>query len=262
MMAYPGEHMDMNRISVIIPVYNGERFLTEALWSVLDQTLPPDEVIVVDDGSNDRTAQIVANASAQTVVPIQYVYQTNQGPAVARNHGLRLARGELIAFQDADDIWSMEKLATQVAWLQWHPQAHAVIGYSQIVLTDPNDVAATVLYGRPGPILLLQEGLFRRSIFDLAGQFDPHLRGDEDVEWFLRLLEHPVELIIHPDVVLTYRRHTGNVTGSLAGSRRQFLFALQRAVIRRRQAQPDTARRATVIFVPAPASGRNECENA
>jgi glycosyltransferase involved in cell wall biosynthesis len=112
--------------SVIIPVYNGERFLAEALQSVLAQTLPPDEVIVVDDGSNDRTAQIVAEAAAQAAVSFQYVYQANQGSAAARSHGVRLARSELIAFQDADDLWSADKLAIQVALLRRHPQACAV----------------------------------------------------------------------------------------------------------------------------------------
>ena len=117
---------DKLTVSVIIPVYNGERFLDEALQSVLAQTLPPDEVIVVDDGSNDRTAQIVAEVAAQAAVSFQYVYQTNQGSAAARSHGVRLARSELIAFQDADDLWSADKLAIQVALLRRHPQACAV----------------------------------------------------------------------------------------------------------------------------------------
>lgn len=242
-------------ISVIIPVYNGERFLAEALQSVLDQTLPPDEIIVVDDGSTDGTAEIIATASANSVVPIQYVYQPNQGPAAARNHGLRLAQGELIAFQDADDLWAAQKLATQVALFRRYPQAHAVIGYSQIVFTDLNDTGATHNQGRPGPILLLQESLFQRTLFDRVGQFDPGRRGDEDVEWFLHLLDFPVEIIIHSDVVLTYRRHKANLTGSLAASQRQFLLALQRAMVRRRQAPQADPRTATVTFVTASGSG-------
>lgn len=76
--------------------------------------------------------------------------------------------------------------------------------------------------------------------------------GDQDVEWFLRLLEHPIEVIIHPDVVLTYRRHAENMTGSLSGSRRQFLLALQRAVVRRRQSQRESSRTATVTFITQP----------
>lgn len=247
------------RVSVILPVYNGARFLAAALRSVLAQTLPPDEIIVVDDGSTDATAQIIAAMSAAATVPIQAVYQENQGPAAARNLGLRLAQGELLAFQDADDLWSADKLALQVALLQRYPQAQAVIGYSQLAFTDSGEGGA-VYPGRPGPILLLQEGLFRRALFELVGPFDPRLCGDEDIEWFLHLFEHPVELLMHPDVVLTYRRHAQNLTGSLAASQRQFLRALQRSVVRRRQAQAGAARAATVTFIAGATSNRNEGE--
>jgi glycosyltransferase involved in cell wall biosynthesis len=246
------------RISVIIPVYNAQCFLAEALRSVLDQTLPPDEVIVVDDGSTDGSAEIVAQIKATSPVPIQLIQQSNQGPSAARNAGLQRAVGSFIAFQDADDIWSAEKLATQVAFFRRHPQACAVIGYSQIALTDPNDTSVMRCQGRPGPILLLQESLFRCAIFELVGRFDPCLRGDEDVEWFLHLLDHPVEIVIHPDVVLTYRRHGANLTGSLAASRRQLLLALRRSVVRRRQMQQGNSRMATVTFVTEPTSGRDE----
>ena len=146
------------QISVILPVYNGERFLAEAIGSVLGQTLPPHEIIVVDDGSTDSTAQIVADLAAAAAVPLRYVYQENQGPAAARNHGIRLAQGELIAFQDADDLWSAEKLVTQAALLRRYPQAHAVIGYSQIAFTSSDDTNATPLQGQPGPMGVLQVG--------------------------------------------------------------------------------------------------------
>ncbi len=208
---------ECSTISVIVPVYNGERFLAEAIGSVLGQTLPPDEVIVVDDGSTDGSADIAARIKATSPVPIQLIQQSNQGPAAARNAGRQRAAGSLIAFQDADDIWSAEKLAIQVALLHQHPHAHAVIGYSRIALTDPDDPGVLHYQGRPGPILLLQESLFRRAIFDKVGRFDPGLRRGEDVEWFLRLLEQPVEIIIHPDIVLTYRRHEANLTGSVGG---------------------------------------------
>lgn len=247
---------DRPTISVIIPVYNGERFLAEAIGSVLGQTLPPDEVIVVDDGSIDASTEIVARIKTTSSVPIQLIQQSNQGPAAARNAGLQRAAGSFIAFQDADDLWSAEKLAIQVALFRRYPQAQAVIGYSRIAFTDPNDPGTLHAQDRPGPILLLQESLFRRAIFDLLGQFDPSLRIGEDIEWFLHLLELPVEIIIHPDIVLTYRRHAANLTGSLAASRRHLLLALQRAVVRRRQLQHGNAKTATVTFLAEPTAGR------
>lgn len=245
------------RVSVIIPVFNGERFLAEALRSVLDQTLPPDEIIVVDDGSTDGTAQVIAAVSAGSTVPIKAVYQENQGPAAARNRGLSLAQGELLAFQDADDLWSVNKLALQGALLQRYPQAQAVVGYSQLAFTDSGG-GSTTYPGRPGPLLVLQEGLFRRTLFELVGPFDPRLRLAEDIEWFLHLLEQPVELLIHSDIVLTYRRHGANLTGSLEASRRQFLLALQRSVARRRQSPPGASAAATVTFVAGSTSTRDE----
>ena len=110
----------MPSISVIIPVFNGEEFLERAIQSVLDQDLQPDELIVVDDGSTDQTASI-----ARRYPKIKYIYQANQGPPAARNHGLEKAKGELIAFLDADDQWLPQKLSQQVAFLQSNP----AIGY-------------------------------------------------------------------------------------------------------------------------------------
>src|ERR1700730_8226464 len=86
--------------SVIVPVYNGERFLTAALQSILNQDHKPLELIVIDDGSIDQTAKI-----ANSFSPVRYFYQNNQGVANARNAGLAAARGEFIAFLDADDLW-------------------------------------------------------------------------------------------------------------------------------------------------------------
>jgi glycosyltransferase involved in cell wall biosynthesis len=245
-------------VSVIIPVYNGERFLAEAIQSVLDQTRPADEIIVVDDGSTDGTAHIVADLAATAAVPIRYGYQANQGPAAARNTALRQAQGALIAFQDADDLWSAEKLAIQVALCRRYPQAHAVIGYSHIHDTAPEGTSSTRVSSRPGPILLLQEGLFRREIFDLVGRLDPRLRTGEDIAWFLHAFELPLEIIVHADVVLTYRRHPDSLTGSPAASQRQLLLALQRSMVRRRQLQHGSSRTATVTFVAGPTSGHAE----
>ena len=239
---------DKPTVSVIIPVYNGERFLAEAIQSVLDQTLPPDEIIVVDDGSTDRSAVIVTQLKATSQVPIQLIQQGNQGPASARNVGLQLATGSFIAFQDADDIWAADKLVIQVALLWRYPNAHAAIGYSRILYMDPDGASNRRYGGRSGPILLLQECLFRREIFDLVGRFDPRRCG-EDVEWFLHVLEHQIEIIVHADIVLSYRRHADSLTGSLATSYHQFLLALQRAVVRRRQLPHGSPSMAKVTFV-------------
>ena len=106
------------QISVIIPAYNCDRYVEQAVESVINQTYPADEIIIIDDGSQDNTRQVLQPYSNY----IHYVYQENQGVSVARNHGLKLARGEFIVFLDADDIFLPNKLATQLAVFQAKPQ--------------------------------------------------------------------------------------------------------------------------------------------
>jgi glycosyltransferase involved in cell wall biosynthesis len=103
-------------VSVIVPVYNGERYLSAALESIFAQDYHPFEVIVVDDGSGDSSAAI-----AKSFKSVQYIYQTNQGIANAWNLGIDASKGELIAFLDCDDLWTPNKLRLQVDYLVNHP---------------------------------------------------------------------------------------------------------------------------------------------
>jgi len=103
--------MSTLRVTCVIPVYNGERFLGNALDSALGQSRPPDEIIVVDDGSTDATAAVAARYGGR----IAYHRHENAGPAVARNRGIKAGCGDLVAILDADDLWHTDKLARQVA---------------------------------------------------------------------------------------------------------------------------------------------------
>ena len=105
------------RISVVIPTYNSGRLVVEAVESALSQTRPPEEVIVVDDGSTDETRQQLSPFLDR----IQYIYQLNQRVAAARNTGLKHATGDVIAFLDADDVWHPSKLERQLAVLERRP---------------------------------------------------------------------------------------------------------------------------------------------
>lgn len=207
------------RISVLVPVYNGERFLAEAIQSVLDQTLPPDEIIVVDDGSTDNTARIVANLSGTADVHIRYVYQANQGPAAARNHGLRLAQGELIAFQDADDRWAAGRLPLQVRLLKQRPDVQIVLGrtcfFADGAPLAPNGTGDPTA---PRWFLGMQAGLYRRAAFTVVGYFDSTLLIHDDVDWFRRTVALGLTVHSHDDVVLFHRRHANNLTNNRAAA--------------------------------------------
>jgi len=116
-------------LSAIVPTYNAAGFLAEAIESIRWQTYQPVEIIVVDDGSTDDTAEVVRGLGGE----IRYVEQANAGPAAARNRGLELAQGELIAFLDADDRWPRDKLEIQVPRLLGNPELDLVLGRIQYV---------------------------------------------------------------------------------------------------------------------------------
>src|SRR5882757_2071793 len=115
------------RVSVVIAAYNSEAYIAEAIESVLGQTVPPDEVIVIDDGSSDGTRAVLDRFGDRIVA----FTQTNSGQAVAVNKGLAMARGELIGFCDADDLWTPQKLELQLALLERHDDVEAVFGKVQ-----------------------------------------------------------------------------------------------------------------------------------
>jgi glycosyltransferase involved in cell wall biosynthesis len=205
--------MNHDLISCIVPVFNGERYLQEALDSILAQTYQPLELIVVDDGSTDGTATLAAGYGER----IRYLWQANAGEASARNRGLSAAQGEFIAFLDADDLWHPEKLTRQVArfherpeldlsftWFQnfWVPElAEEAKLYQKRVLAQP--VSA---YG-------ISTFVTRRSAFTKFGNFSteehPAATG---MMWFLRAAERGAVIEIWPET-LTYRRlHATNLS--------------------------------------------------
>ncbi len=114
-------------ISCIVPVFNGERYLAEALESIFAQTHRPIEIIVIDDGSTDGTPDVAARFKSS----IKYIRQTNAGPPAARNRGLSEAESDFIAFLDADDLWHPEKLARQLRQFETHANLDVSIAYIQ-----------------------------------------------------------------------------------------------------------------------------------
>lgn len=204
--------MTPSLISCVIPVFNGERFLGEALESVLAQTYQPVEIIVVDDGSTDGTAEVAARYGTQ----ISYLRQSNQGPATARNLGLSAAQGGFIAFLDSDDLWHPEKLSRQMARLQERPELDLCFTRFQHSWVPELAEEAKRYQGHPlsQPLsaYLMSSLLVRSTVFETFGQFDNGLRGPENMIWFFRTAERGAIIEVLHDV-LTYRRiHGENLT--------------------------------------------------
>jgi len=194
-----------NLVSVIIPTYNRSHFLREALDSVYAQTYRPLEVIVVDDGSTDRTPKLVSS------YPLVYIRGPRRGVAGARNKGLSWARGEFIAFLDSDDLWLPEKIARQVGFFRSHPGAMAVqteeIWIRRGKRVNPKKKhakASGYIFHRCVELCVVSPSaiMLRRRVFDEIGVFDESFWACEDYELWLRLAaRYPVYLLSEPLVV-------------------------------------------------------------
>lgn len=222
----------MSAISVVIPVYNGGRYLTETLQSVRHQTLQPEEIIVVDDGSTDDTPEIL---SAQP--DIRVLRQENRGAGAARNRGIQCARGELIAFIDADDIWLPRKLETQARELEAHPEVDYVLCAIQEFHSPdmPEELRNKIpIRETVKPAALPSTALLRASCFPKVGLFDPRWRTGEFMDWTLRAGEQNIQSILL-DTPLVQRRIHGANLGRQAAVSTDYHRIIKAALDRKRQ---------------------------
>lgn len=197
------------QISVIIPVFNGEKYLGEAVDSVLSQTHAPLEVIVIDDGSTDGTSQ-VAKAFGPA---IRYLYQENAGTGAARNKGVEVACGNYFAFLDADDLWLENKLALQVRTFSENPGLEAVFGHvKQFFSPDLDEETRNRLIctAEPMPGELPSTMLIKKESFFRVGLLDPQWQVGEDVSWILRARELGLRTVLLPDLIYMRRLHKNN----------------------------------------------------
>jgi glycosyltransferase involved in cell wall biosynthesis len=201
------------RISCIIPCYNAERFLGEAIESILAQTLLPAEIVVVDDGSTDGSAAVAAQFAGR----VSYLRQENAGPAAARNAGLDATRGDFVAFLDADDCWHPQKLQRQAERFAESPRIDSCVTHLTPVWEDEVRHEQAALQGHVRtadsvPGYVMQTLLARRSAFERAGKLDSALRFGEDTEWFSRARDLGVVLELLPDALVYRRFHAHNLT--------------------------------------------------
>ena len=213
-------------ISVIVPVYNTEKYLGQAIDSILRQDGCELEILIINDGSTDRSAEV-----ARAYLPqIRLFEQTNQGPAAARNRGIREARGDLISFLDADDFLADNALKTQLTFLEQHPQIAGVKGIMKIVDEDGVPIGSF-----PAVSALSGAALLRKSVFDQVGLFDPTLRIGEDFDWFMRLRETGLPIAVSPQILYFYRLHSTNTMRNINLQNCRMLEFLGQSLRRRRQ---------------------------
>jgi glycosyltransferase involved in cell wall biosynthesis len=196
-------------ISVIIPVFNGERFIREAVDNVISQDYPSLEIIIVNDGSNDKSEEIITQLPSD----IRYFSQQNAGPAAARNRGIKDASGSFVAFLDADDLWPKDNLNALMDVMLHHPEMDVVRGYGQLM--EYNDNTNTYNFvGNPLESFphYIGAALYRKIVFEKVGLFDPTLRFGEDVDWFLRAAEMGIMIKRLNETRLYVRRHGRNMT--------------------------------------------------
>ena len=198
-------------VSVIIPVFNGERFLDEAIVSALAQQPPPDEVIVVDDGSTDASAEIARRHDAVRLISLP----ENRGPSAARNAGTAAAQGDVLMFHDSDDVMAPGRIAIQVAHLIGHPETDVVLGRQRLLLTDeaevpnwarPTMAAPDELRVSPGHLTI------RRAAFELIGGYDESFRVFEDIDLLYRCRDVGAIVAVLDDVAVERRVHEANAT--------------------------------------------------
>jgi len=235
----PGQ-MERPLVSTIVPVFNGERFLGEAIESALAQDYRPHEVIVIDDASIDGSSEIAAGFPGVKLVRLE----TNGGPAVARNAGIAASSGEFIALLDADDLMAPGRLSAQIGFLLEHPDADAVLGTQRVIvepgavrptlnpLVDPDQLPAQAeaeaisYYG--GTLVA------RRAAYEQVGLYDETFRVGEDVDWMLRARDLGLRISTLDEVFVHRRIHGGNLTYDRAAGRQATLRAFKRRIERKR----------------------------
>ena len=217
-------------VSLIVPVHNGRKYLAEALQSALAGSLVPEEIWVVDDGSSDDSVAV-----ARSFAQVRVLRQEQAGAGAARQRGIESSSGELLAFLDADDVWTPDKLFLQSEFLKKHPDVDGVFGAAQ-QFQSPDWDGDSDLELRSIPCKLPSTLLVRRCACVRAGSMNSHYRAGEFIDWCLRAEESGCRFEMLPELVLHRRLHAGNHGRTQPQSRQDYARIVAEALRRRRQA--------------------------
>jgi glycosyltransferase involved in cell wall biosynthesis len=210
-------------VSVVIPLFDGARFLAQAVESVLAQAAPVSEIIVVDDGSSDG-----GPAVARSFPGVVFEARAHGGQGAALNHGVQRSRGELLAFLDQDDVWMPRKQELQLSAMR-AGSVDAVVGHAEQFF-EGSDAPGQVL-----PARLVSALLVRREAWERVGPFRPELGLGMQLEWFARAEARGVSPLMLADVVYRRRIHGANYGLRSDADRRDYARAAKAALDERRR---------------------------
>lgn len=220
-------------ISCVVPAFNAERYLGEALDSILAQKHRPIEVVVVDDGSTDGTSDVATSYPNE----VRCIRQENGGPAAALNRGIKEARGEFVSFLAADDLWHEEKLALQMAEFAADENLDLCVTHIQNFwgpeLQEEAKRFENHRIAQPMPGYLCVTMLAKADVFARVGDFNDSLQHGNDIDWFMRAREKEIVIRLLPDVLVHRRLHQTNRSRNLASNSRDTILEILKASIDR-----------------------------
>lgn len=225
-------------ISVLVPVYDNAAYLRAALGSALAQTRPADEIIVVDDGSSDDSASV-----AEAMPGVRTIRETHRGVAATRNIALEHARGDLVAWLDADDIWMPDKLAVQAGYLDAHPEVGMTFSHQRLLLEPGVSRPYWVrdeMVAADSPVVGTCSMVVRRHLFTDLGGFDVGKKVAEDTDWIFRARNAGVAHVTQSETLLIRRVHARNTSTIVPLDKPKVLGMLRAAIARKRAAGDPT----------------------
>ncbi len=222
-------------ISVIITTYNRKAYIERAVRSVLKQTRPADEILIIDDGSDDGTRELVQREYPE----IRYHWQENLGISAARNEGIKRSDGEWIAFLDCDDEWLPSKLEKQIAALSTSPD-YRICHTNEIWIRNGRRVNPKIIHQKFGgmifekclPLCMISPSsvLIQRDVFNQHGMFDTALPACEDYDFWLRVCAHLPVLYVDEPQIIKYGGHADQLSQKHWGMDRFRIYALEKII--------------------------------
>ena len=224
--------MDRPLVSIIMALKDGEKYLDDAIGSILSQSYSPFEIILIDGQSVDNTAEI-----AKSYQQIRYYLQDGLGIANAYNQGIELSKGNLIAFQSSDDLWTQEKLNIQVEFMLANPEIMYSVGMVKHFIDDGCNIPAAFdeeFLHKEIRGLGVETLMARKDFFDQIGKFSSDYQIAEDLDLYARAIDQQIPMAVIPELFLYKRVHDASVTVRNAKQYNRILLRIMHSSIKRK----------------------------